>query len=192
MPSGPTQSFDLVMSNPPYYPRPPRHIQLHSVANRANQLKSNGCTNVEATDEALWSQSRAHARFREYLPPLDLLRGVAALLAPNGAFWCVYPASQEKILLRAAQAAGLQQRNRLAVVFKTGLPVERVIWSFEHGSPAPSRLGGGAADAPSAHKSMAGSPVDKLLVVRHDDKTYTKDFASLTQMCYGKVLPTTE
>ena len=90
--------FDLIVSNPPYYPRPPPHVQRHSAANRASQLSSS------SSSSELWPESRAHARFREYLPPLDLLSGAASLLSPHGSFWCVYPASEEKLLLDAAEA----------------------------------------------------------------------------------------
>lgn len=204
------RAFEVVVSNPPYFPRPPPRVQLHSASNRANQLKSHG--RMEATGEELWPQTRAHARFREYLPPLDLLRGAAALLAPNGSFWCVYPASEEKLLLRAAQVAGLRQRNRLGVKFKAGLPVPtpttifrlsaclsaclcvtihclkqvaRVVWSFGLGSP-PMVEGLPA----TANEVMASPLVDEVLAVRHDDRTYTKEFEQLTQMCYAHDLPT--
>ena len=32
--------------------------------------------------------------------------------------------------------------------------------------------------------------VDEVLAVRHDDRTYTKEFEQLTQMCYAHDLPT--
>lgn len=189
---GTARSFDLVVSNPPYFPRPPRHVELHSVANRATQLKchdgSSTCSyvrNMNATNGSLWPQSRAHARFREYLPPHDLLRDTAALLAPHGQFWCVYPASEEVILLQAAQAAGLQQRNRLGLKFKADLPVARVVLSFGLSSQCATK---GMATSISA--ASTAPLVDEELAVRHDDKTYTEEFVALTQMCYGKVLPT--
>ena len=211
---GAPRPFDLVVANPPYFPRPPPHIQLYSASNRANQLKSHG--RLEASGEALWPQTRAHARFREYLPPLDLLHGAAALLAPKGSFWCVYPASEEKILLQAAQAAGFQQRSRLGVKFKAGLPVPtptnvfclsaslsarlcvalhvhhlkqvaRVVWSFDLGLP-PTTEGSTA----TANEAVASPMVDEVLVVRHDDQTYTKEFEKLTQMCYAHALPTVQ
>lgn len=189
MSDGAARSFDLVVSNPPYFPRPPRHVQLHSVANRATQLKCHAGISSGGgdgtTDGPLWPQSRAHARFREYLPPLDLLRGAAALLAPHGQFWCVYPASDEQILLQAAQAVGLQQRNRLGVKFKADLPVARVVWSF-HLSSQPTAKGAAASTGAAA----ATAVVDEELAVRHDDKTYTKEFVAFTKMCYGKALPT--
>lgn len=187
LPSLPDQRFDLVVSNPPYFPRPPRHVEMHSATNRANQLICSGGRTLEAPDEALWPQSRAHARFREYLPPLDLMRGAAALLAPHGSFWCVYPASEEKVLLRAAQAAGLHQRSRLAIKFKAGLPEARVVWSFDCGSQSPAEEA-----AAATREALASPPVEEVLVVRHDDKTYTQDFVNLTQMCYGQTLPTVQ
>eukprot|EP01043_Picozoa_sp_COSAG02_P001246 COSAG02_NODE_26_length_51927_cov_61.213881_11_plen_343_part_00 len=185
------QSFDLVVSNPPYFPRPPRHVELHSVANRATQLKCHGsstCANdshMDAADGSLWPQSRAHARFREYLPPHDLLRGAATLLAPHGQFWCVYPASEEIILLHAAQAAGLRQRNRLGLKFKADLPVARVVLSFELSSQSTAK-----EMATSIGAALTTPLVDEEMAVRHDGRTYTEEFVALTEMCYGKVLPT--
>jgi hypothetical protein len=42
----------------------------------------------------------------------------------------------------------------------------------------------------TANEVMASPLVDEVLAVRHDDRTYTKEFEQLTQMCYAHDLPT--
>ena len=43
-------------------------------------------------------------------------------------------ALEEKILLRAAESAGMTCRSQLMLRFKAGRPVTRAIYSFGHGS----------------------------------------------------------
>ena len=76
--------------------------------------------------------------------------------------------------------AGLQGRSRLALQFKAGRPVTRVVWSFGFGPRPPAAAA--AADAAAVEEA--------LLVVRHDDRTFTREFAALTATAYGQPLPT--
>lgn len=92
--------FELIVSNPPYFPRPPPHIQQRNVVEQARLRE--GKPEAATAAPTLWPQSRAHARFREYLPPDELLQGAARLLAPRGSFWCVYPVSENSNPLRSS------------------------------------------------------------------------------------------
>ena len=85
-----------------------------------------------AGDRGLWPESRAHARFSDYLPAADMLAGAAAMLADRGAFLCTFPARLDTMLLEAAAAAGLERTAALSLRMKAGRPISRVVSTFEH------------------------------------------------------------
>ena len=133
--TAPEEPFDLIACNPPYFPRPSAAMEQRAAANRAAQLARQGVHSdgvMRAGDRGLWPESRAHARFSDYLPAADMLTGAAALLADRGAFLCSFPARLDTMLLEAAAAAGLERTAALSLRMKAGRPISRVISTFEH------------------------------------------------------------
>ncbi|MBC3766909.1 methyltransferase [Neptunicella marina] len=93
--------FDLIISNPPYYP--------------AGQS---------------FDPQRQQARHQAGLNFDDLMRHVARLLADNGRFACVIPAQFERQLLNSAAQSALYLNRRLAVKSTPNKAVSRLLLEF--------------------------------------------------------------
>ena len=182
-------SFDLVVCNPPYYPRPAESVQARLRHQRATQAgiqhENQLPVAADAPDFAqrdaslpLWSASRGHARFSEYLPAAELVAGVAALLTRKGRFWCIYPNTVEPLVQREAAASGLVCTKRVEVVFKRGAIVRRVVLEFVPNEAAMDR-GTPSSEAAGLY------PEEQTVVVREDDTHYTDEFIALAQQYYA-------
>ena len=172
--TAPEEPFDLIACNPPYFPRPSAAMEERAAANRAVQLARQGGVHsggvMGAGDRGLWPESRAHARFSDYLPAADMLAGAAALLADRGAFLCTFPARLDTMLLETAAAAGLGRTAALSLRMKAGRPISRVISTFEHCS-------GGEEEE-----------VMQELTVRDEGGVFSRAYCNFTHGCYDRCL----
>jgi tRNA1Val (adenine37-N6)-methyltransferase len=96
------QKFDLIISNPPYYPD---HL-------KSNDLRKN------------------LALHNDSLPFSTLLEGTSRLLASGGEFWVILPFQQMKNLEMEALKVGLFPSHLLIIRDKPIKPILRVIRSF--------------------------------------------------------------
>src|SRR5690606_27155188 len=94
--------FDLIVSNPPYFP---------------DHLKSKDA-------------QRQLALHNDALPFQDLVNGVASLLAPNGLFWVILPERQMQDLEKLANHQGLYPHRKVIVRNHPAAPVLRVVQAF--------------------------------------------------------------
>jgi len=134
------ERFNLMVCNPPFYPRPPRVTWKAQLINRTQQIGVKGKMDPIATplrhDTSLWEASevwphaRAHARFNEYLPLDELFAGVVQTLAPDGVFWLLHAYDWEERAIMLAEAAGLCLQGITRVRFKEGKPYSRTILRF--------------------------------------------------------------
>lgn len=94
-----TSSFDLIVSNPPFF---------------SGSLK-NSC------------QRKATARHNGELSREDIIAGVVKLLSENGIFSLILPVSDYEDFHMKACRAGLSECRRLEVIPNTGKPIKRII-----------------------------------------------------------------
>ena len=96
------ESYDLIISNPPFY----------------KELVSSG--NV----------SRDQARQNNALPFSQLFEGVSRLLSPQGSFSLIIPFSEEENILALAKDKGLYPFDILRIRGNTSAPIKRTIAQF--------------------------------------------------------------
>lgn len=101
-----TSSYDLIISNPPYF-------QVNHAANKV-QL----------------STTRASARQTLELDHPTLLQNVAKHLTAKGQFYCVLPAVRVKAFIAMAEPMGLYCSTELQVQPKPNSPVSRSLLKF--------------------------------------------------------------
>lgn len=97
-----TESFDLVVSNPPYF---------------ENSLKNP-------------DKGRELARHTDSLPYADLVTHTARLLSPEGMAVYILPAEAETSILSLTAAAGLSPVRLTRVHSKEGKPAKRILVAF--------------------------------------------------------------
>jgi len=102
--------FDLIVSNPPYFP---------------DHIKSN-------------DQQRNLALHNDSLPFGDLINGVADILAPNGLFWVILPERQMQDLEKLAAARGLFPCHQVIVRNHPDAPALRLVQAFSFSKNDPS------------------------------------------------------
>lgn len=102
--------FDLIVSNPPYFP---------------DHIKSN-------------DQQRNLALHNDSLPFADLINGVADILAPKGSFWVILPERQMQDLEKLAAAKGLFPYHQVIVRNHPSAPVLRLVQAFSFSKTVPS------------------------------------------------------
>lgn len=95
------QPFDLIISNPPYYP-----------------------------SGQIFDSQRQQARHQADLDFAALTTNVARLLCPTGLFACVIPAQFESDLVRCAKSSALNLSRKLAVKTTQNKLVTRVLLEF--------------------------------------------------------------
>lgn len=96
------EPFDLIVSNPPYFP---------------DHIKSK-------------DQQRNLALHNDALSFQDLVNGTVSLLAPDGLFWVILPERQMQDLEQLAINKGLFPRERVIVRNHPDAPVLRVVEAF--------------------------------------------------------------
>ncbi len=96
------QTFDVIISNPPYF--------IGSLKNA--------------------QQAKIAARHTELLPYEELVKGVGEMLSEDGAFYVVLPYEQSSILITLAAFEGLYLRRKMDVQGNVSSPVKRVLMKF--------------------------------------------------------------
>lgn len=99
----PIDKFDLIVSNPPYFP---------------DHLKSSNA-------------QRNLALHNDGLPFGDLLKKVSAILAPDAKFWVILPPRQMLDLEKMARLFGLFPSQKFTIQDNPAKPVIREVVSFE-------------------------------------------------------------
>ncbi len=100
------QQYDLIVSNPPYFP----------INRKANQL------NAEA--------DRQQARQTAELTHSELLLVVSQMLTEQGEFCCVLPQQVESVFCAYAEQVGLFKQHKLQIQTKPLTPYKRVLLAF--------------------------------------------------------------
>lgn len=95
--------FDLIVSNPPYFP---------------DHLKSPDA-------------QRNLALHNDGLSFSDLVKNASAILAPSGQFWVILPPRQMKDLEKIAQLHGLYPREKFTIQDNPTKPIIREVTSFQ-------------------------------------------------------------
>jgi tRNA1Val (adenine37-N6)-methyltransferase len=95
-------SFDLIVSNPPYFP---------------DHIKSK-------------DHQRNVALHNDAMPFQDLIDGVASLLSPDGQFWVILPERQMRDLEQLTTQKGLSPCQKVIVRNHPDAPVLRVVQAF--------------------------------------------------------------
>lgn len=98
-----TEKFDLIVSNPPYF-----------------------IDSSKASEE-----SRSNARHTDQLPYHDLLKGVLALLNPDGKFYVILPTKESEQFRDLAEENKLFLTKLTRVVTRTDKPEKRWLMRFE-------------------------------------------------------------
>lgn len=101
-----TNAYDLIVSNPPYFP-------INVSANKTNATKS-----------------RLNARQTIELDHPTLLSAVNGLLTSNGKFCCVLPMEIAKLFTSDAESVGLFCTRELQVQPKPSAPMTRLLLEF--------------------------------------------------------------
>ena len=109
----PSNKFDLIVSNPPYFP----------VYGRSGEEAGQGAGLVS-------HQQRQTARQTGALSHQQLVQGVAALLSKNGRFICVLPAENSEHVVDYAAQFGLQCHRQLLVRAKPDGKIIRHLLEF--------------------------------------------------------------
>ncbi len=99
----PTDKFDLIVSNPPYFP---------------DHLKSK-------------DEQRNLALHNDGLPITDLIQMVSTILSPKAKFWVILPPRQMMDLEKTASLFDLFPSQKFTIQDKPGKPVIREIVAFE-------------------------------------------------------------
>lgn len=100
------QSFDLIVSNPPYYQ-----------------------SRLENKEER-----KAQTRHESALPMNLMLEKVFGLLTDSGAFWVIIPSEIENVWIEAAEKNYLDCVSKISIIGKEEGPVKRVILQFKRNS----------------------------------------------------------
>lgn len=95
-------TFDLIISNPPYYEN--------------SLLSENGRT--------------SRAKHAEFLPVTDLLTKVQELLSLNGSFWVIIPSENKSSWVDVAKARNLYLINSISIIGKEGQGEKRSVLAF--------------------------------------------------------------
>lgn len=106
------EHFDLIVSNPPYFPA---HLQSKD-------------------------QQRNLALHNDALPFGDLIKGVAKLLAPQGKFWVILPERQMQDLEKIASRFQLFANENFELRDRPHTPVLRIIKAFSFQAKEIERL----------------------------------------------------
>jgi tRNA1Val (adenine37-N6)-methyltransferase len=96
------QSFDLIVSNPPYY---------------ENSLLSE-------------NERTSRAKHAEFLPVDQLLRKVSSILTENGAFWVIVPFENTDSWVESAKSQQLYLTQSIAITGKEGQGEKRSVLAF--------------------------------------------------------------
>ncbi len=107
MVSGEQESYDSIVSNPPFFPTP------HPVKQPPNT-----------------EPHRAVARFEDSLPFPVLIEGVVKLLKPTGCFTVIVPYARAVEFTGLAGANGLFLFNQMDIIYKARKPVGRSVLRF--------------------------------------------------------------
>lgn len=100
------KTYDLIVSNPPYFVQSLPSPQLE----------------------------RTVARHNELLPHHELLEGINLLLSPNGRFVGIFPYVEGNVFVALATQYALFCTKRLNVAGKEGAPVKRLVLEFSRSS----------------------------------------------------------
>lgn len=95
-------TFDLIISNPPYYEN--------------SLLSENGRT--------------SRAKHAEFLPVTDLLTKVQELLSSIGSFWVIIPSENKSSWVDVAKARNLYLINSISIIGKEGQGEKRSVLAF--------------------------------------------------------------
>lgn len=98
-----TSSYDVIVSNPPYF---------------HNSLK----TSIE---------SRNLARHTDSLSPEELIEACFRLLSPNGRFYTILPTQTANSFIEKARIRGLFCTKKTEVFPREGMPSKRIMLQFE-------------------------------------------------------------
>lgn len=98
------KKYDLVISNPPYYPAED-HFKIET-------------------------QQRSTARQTQALSFDDLLSGVQNVLSDDGICWMVLPAQESELLIGKASDKGLHVCKQIFIHSKLSKPFNRVVFSL--------------------------------------------------------------
>lgn len=102
------KGYDLIVSNPPYFPINLSANEIHSLQNRKS------------------------ARQTIDLDHATLLQEVVKHLSKNGRFCCVLPIDVAKGFIKSAESVGLYCNQELQVQPKYQTPVTRLLLEFSH------------------------------------------------------------
>ncbi|EJX03324.1 SAM-dependent methyltransferase [gut metagenome] len=161
----PSERFDLVVSNPPYF---------------VDALK---CPD----------RQRSLARHADGLDFGQLMQAMAALLQPEGRACVVIPADGRDALLASARRAGLSPVRQTWVHTKPGAEPKRVLLAFRFqeqvtadggvGSVLPDTARNVASDRPG----MPGEPPTDHLTIELSRHVYSEEYIALTRDFYLKM-----
>lgn len=161
--------YDLIVSNPPFFPRPPTSTIAASAANRYKLLgKNQQALSPEPTPDEVWPLSRARARFSNYLPLPALFAGADEWLTPQGSMWLLHARQCEEEAVACARERGLRLRRCIRVEFKAGQGPKRSILHFQKGDS------GQFPDLEEQH-----------FQVRDEKNLWTEEFIDLAQRYYS-------
>jgi tRNA1Val (adenine37-N6)-methyltransferase len=99
----PTERFDLIVCNPPYYPSGTASPYVHRVSSRQNR----------------------------FLPPPDLFQYSATVLSEVGSVWIIVPFEHKAMYEQAACLKGLYFTEEWHIVTAEGKLPERIVIKFE-------------------------------------------------------------
>ncbi len=100
----PSETFDCIVSNPPYYQ-----------------------TRLENNDAR-----KSQARHDSALPMKDMIAKATELLSEKGSFWIIVPSEVASAWISASDSKGLHLNSNISIYGKEGGPVKRQILQFVH------------------------------------------------------------
>jgi len=160
--------LNFIVSNPPFFPRPPESSLAASTANKFKQLGQDKPRRPRPED--VWSTSRAHARFSDFLPLWELFSGCAERLVKRGGMWLLHSYECEEEAIARASEHNLRLRRRIRVAFKVGSGPKRSILHFQ-----------------LVGESERRQPIEEHTVaVRNEEDRWTEQFVDLTSQYYAK------
>lgn len=127
--------YDHIISNPPFY----------------------------SDDFGSRHQARDLARFSNYLPFDELIKGTSSLLSENGIFCLILPNKEEKQFIRLASKQGLFPNKICRVRGKVSSEVKRTLFEF------------------SFHKTIV---LESELTIEIERHRYTEEYIDLTKEFY--------